>query len=198
MWMYIIAGIALVLAAILASPIVIGVRFEQDLLVTVRFWFFRFRVYPKKEKSKNKKANAKKQNKKKQTSSQTENKKAKLPQGIGKVQQVFKVLGALFHGSLRLLRGARLRKVNLTIGVTGEDAAQAAISYGTVCSIVYPFLGLLDTHMKLKNPKVNIYCDYLADDWVIKGSGRLYVSVYHAVGTALVVLKDIIVKFIKR
>ncbi len=200
MWMYIVAGIVLALAALLMSPIVIGVRFEEDLLVTVRFWCFRFRVYPKKESSKNKakKQNKKKQNKKKQNTPQDGNKKAKPAGAVGKVQQVFQVLHSLFHGSLRLLKGARLRKLNLTIGATGEDAAQAAINYGTVCSIAYPFLGLVDSHMKLVNPKVNIYCDYLAEEWVIQGSGSLYISVFHAVGTALYIFKDVIMKFIKR
>lgn len=192
MWMYILGAIGLVIAALLFSPIVVKVAFEDTLEVVVSFWFVRYRVYPQKKKTKSTPIKAKV---KKQPSSEMPQKKQSVVQ---KVKQIFGVMGTLVNGSLRLLKNARVRKLDITLGVTGEDAAAAAIHYGQVCSVVYPFLGLVDSHMKLIDPKVNVYCDYEGAESVIKGSGKLYISVYHAVGTALYILKELVMKTIKR
>ncbi len=191
MWMYILGAVGLVIAALLFSPIVVKVAFEDTLEVVLSFWFVRYRVYPQKKKTKSpsKKAKAKKQ---------PPSEPAKKQGVVQKVKQIFNVMGTLVNGSLRLLKNARVRKLNLTLGITGEDAAVAAIHYGQVCSVVYPFLGLIDSHMKLVDPKVNMYCDYQGEESVVKGSGKLYISVYHAVGTALYILKELVKKTIKR
>lgn len=189
MWIYVVAGIVLLLAVVFLSPIVLSVKFEETLQVKLRFWFVSYSLYPQKKKAK--------------TSPKKLKTKEKTPavkkQGtLEKVRGIFNVLSTLMNASLRLIDGARVRNLNITLGITGKDAADAAITYGQVCSVVYPVLGFADSKMELKNPKVNIYCDYNAEKSVIQGSGKVCVSVYHAVGTALFALKELIKKNLKK
>lgn len=198
MWMFIVLGIVGVVTALLASPIVLKVELKEQVTVTLRFWFVKIGLYPRPPKTKKKPSQ---KQRKKPTAEESAEVEATPPQKEGtvkKIKQLFKVLSTLFHGSFRLLKGAKVKNLNLTLGITGEDAATAAIHYGQVCSIAYPFLGLIDAHMKLKNPKVNIYCDYLAEKPTIECSGKICVSVFHAVGTALFILKELIMKTIKK
>ena len=189
MWMYIIGGIVLFFALLLLSPIVVWVKFEETLHIKLRFWFVSYTLYPKKPKTK---TSPKKQTKKEQPSSVQ-------PQGtLEKVKSIFGVLGTLLSASVRLISGARVRNLNLTLGITGKDAADAAITYGQVCSVVYPVLGFADSKMKLINPKVNIYCDYNAEKSITQGSGKVCITVYHAVGTAFYILKELIKKNLRK
>lgn len=190
MWIYVVAGIVLLLVLFFLSPIVIWVKFEETLQVKLRFWFVSYSLYPKKKKNKT----SPKKQKKKQESSATEKKQGT----VAKVKQIFGVLGTLLSASARLVNGARVRNLKLTLGITGKDAADAAISYGQVCSVVYPVLGFADSKMNLINPQVNIYCDYTAEESVIRGSCKVCISVYHAVGTAFFILKDLVKKNLRK
>ncbi len=190
MWIYIVAGILLLLAVFSLSPIVLSVKFEETLQVKLRFWFVSLWVYPKEKKAKSSP---------KKSKSKTKQQPSAAKQGtLEKVRGIFNVLSTLISSSLRLIDGARVRNLNITLGITGKDAADAAITYGQVCSVVYPVLGYVDSKMKLVNPKVNIYCDYTADESVIQGSGKVCVSAYHAVGTAFYILKELIKKNLRK
>ncbi len=190
MWIYIVAGIVLLLAVFFLSPIVLRVKFEDTLQIQLRFWFVSYSLYPKGKKAKSSP---------KKSKSKTKQQSSAGKQGtVEKVRGIFSVLSTLLHSSLRLVDGARVRNLKLTLGITGEDAADAALTYGQVCSVVYPVLGYVDSKMKLVNPQVNIYCDYTAEDSVIKGSCNVCVSAYHAVGTALYILKQLVKKNLRK
>ena len=62
--MLIAAGIVLVLALLLASPVTVKVLYEDEWAVTVRYLFLRFRVFPPKEQSSEKKKKPRKEKKK--------------------------------------------------------------------------------------------------------------------------------------
>ncbi len=190
MWIYIVAGIVVLLAVFFLSPIVLSVKFEETLQIKLRFWFVSLWVYPKEKKAKSSPKKSKRKTKQQPSAGK---------QGtVEKVRGIFSVLSTLLHSSLRLVDGARVRNLKLTLGITGEDAADAAISYGQVCSVVYPVLGYVDSKMKLVNPQVNIYCDYTGQESVIQGSCTLCVSAYHAVGTALFILKELVKKNLRK
>ena len=189
MWMYVVAGIVLLLVLVFCSPIVLAVKFKETLQVKLRFWFVSYTLYPKEKKAK---TSPKKQKKKEPSSS------LKKQGTVEKVRGIFDALSTLMKASLRLIEGARVRNLNLTLGITGKDAADAAVTYGQVCSVVYPVLGFADSKMNLVNPKVNIYCDYNATESVVEGSGKVCVSVYHAVGTALFILKELVKKNLRK
>ncbi len=61
-----------------------------------------------------------------------------------------------------LLKHCKGEKFELEIVCYSDDAAMAAIHYGECCAIVYPFLGFINSLVKIKDKKrkIDIYCDY--------------------------------------
>lgn len=201
MWIYIILGLLGLFAVLLLSPVVLQAGYDGTFRVTVRFWCFRFRVLPNPTKKKKKpRKQAKPAGPPKKKAARSEAKEGAFDRLVerygvtGAVGLLLRTAAALPKILLRLLKGARVRHMELQLGITGADAADAAIHYGEVCSILYPFLGAASHHMKFIRPRVNVYCDYQGDKPFLQGKAGLYISLYHIVGTAFFALKELILK----
>ena len=64
-----------------------------------------------------------------------------------------------------ILKKAKFKKVYLTITVATDDASKTALSYGRICSVVYPVTAYMDNELKVsKNAfDINIGCDFNTD-----------------------------------
>lgn len=91
----------------------------------------------------------------------------------GTFKKILKHLG--FKGTINFLFGeeigffSRLKYIlkkltvkcfKLDIRISSDDAAQTALLYGGVCSVVYPVVAFLDTFMTFKKNDINLVCDY--------------------------------------
>lgn len=59
-----------------------------------------------------------------------------------------------------ILRHLKITNLSVDINVSGSDAAQTAISYGAVCSAVYPAVSFITTKIETEKNQVNIKPDY--------------------------------------
>ena len=93
-----------------------------------------------------------------------------LPGFIFTVKDMFRVLGTLLLEVKNLLKHCTVKKLHITAVCAGEDAAEAAINYGQLCTIVYPFIGLAHSAMKVKRKAKNldIRCDYNATEEIFR------------------------------
>jgi hypothetical protein len=207
MWPYVLLGIFLLIGLILYSPLVLKVQYEEKLSVWLRFWFIKVTLLPKKEKPVKKK-NLKKSQKKRKPQSAADVKSQPAKKSgwqnlveqhgvVGAIEQIASVFLLLPKSVKRLMKGATVRGMDLQIAVAGEDAAQAAITYGRVCSVFYPLLGRASAYVNFVRPRVNLYCDYEATASVIKGKAGLYIPLYRGLGTGLYILKELIKKNLK-
>jgi len=82
------------------------------------------------------------------------------------VGDVLRIVGNTLTEVKELLRHIAVKKLVLDIKCTGEDAADAAINYGKVCAVVYPFLTLVHTTFKVKErgKKIDLLCDYEGEE----------------------------------
>lgn len=195
MWVYILGAFCLGLALLLVSPVVIGITYDETLKLWVRLWFVRFWVIPRPKKKKQ--SPSPKKPPKKQPAEKQPTPIKGLVQKYGMAGAIRLTVGALSAGgksAYRLFKGAKIKGMELTLGITGDDAADAAITYGQVCSVLYPALGTLAQYAKPIDPKLNVYCDYLSKQPVIKGQAYIHIPVYHVVGTALYMCKELIIK----
>lgn len=193
MWIYIVAGIGAVLLLLLLLPVVVFVRYDQTVTLWVQYGLIRFGILPKSPK----KADSEKKKKRKQKNRQendpgTWHNLTQKHGVLGTVELMIGTFASLSKGALRLLKGARIRRFQAEIRVTGKDAAEAALTYGRVCSVLYPFLGAVDKHMKFVRPHLNLVCDYQGQQPVVKGQAAVYISLYHAGWTALHLLFELI------
>lgn len=81
------------------------------------------------------------------------------------VNKVVTVLMLLMGQIVWLLKRVKLKKLRLYAVCAGDDAADAAMDYGLVCSAVYPFVGYLETSLKMpKNAcDIQVGCDFEGD-----------------------------------
>ena len=111
------------------------------------------------------------------------------------ISETLRILGNVFTEAKAILNRIRIKRLNLNIKCTGEDAAQSAIKYGAVCAVAYPVLGLIHSNFKIskRGEKVEILCDYDGTDDSLSFSALLSV----AVGTVLTAAIKVIIKEVK-
>lgn len=141
--MLIAAGIVLVLALLLASPVTVKVLYEDEWAVTVRYLFLRFRVFPPKEQS----------SEKKKKDAEKESEKDEKKQGIREIlkgKDPGTVLNLLVEASKlavsvlkRFCSHVTIREFDLLLVIASEDAAETAVQYANVCAVGYPAAGIL-------------------------------------------------------
>ncbi len=122
--LYIILGIALLVAAILLTKIRVYICYEDSLRVYAKIWFIKFKFVPSKEK-KPKKKKAKKQKKKKPDKALPEEKKEEK----SIVTQLWEIKSVLSEISSRFLGKIHFRFLKLRIDIACDNAAKTALLY---------------------------------------------------------------------
>ena len=81
------------------------------------------------------------------------------------VSKIFELLADALKELSFILKKAKFKKVYLTIITATDDASKTAISYGTICAVVYPVTAYMDNELKVsKNAfDINIGCDFNTD-----------------------------------
>lgn len=176
----VILGIILLIVLVLCLPCYVYVSFETELKADVRFCFIRFPVYPSDKDEpgliermvlkfwhyligldpSGKQSNA-------QTLADIGDeagfKELFADRGAsGAVRFLWQVLCAVFGRFVKVFRGVYVKKLELLVGITGDDAADTAIRFGKLCGVIYPSLSfILQNVRKYKSlDEVDIHADY--------------------------------------
>lgn len=78
----------------------------------------------------------------------------------GAVREIFSFAGQVLKKIKKRLKNFFIKKVCVDIIVAGENAAQTAIEYGTICGSVYPVLAFLESAAGISLKKINISSDF--------------------------------------
>lgn len=157
LWLYILSGIAAVIAGILLTPVKLRIRYNEALECFFYIGFIRFRVFPPKPEKKKK--SVKKTDGEKKTEKKKEEKKPSLLEGKGlsEITDLLKQIAELTKGVLKdFFRHIIIKDFSLSIKIAGEDAADAAIKYGTCCSVIYPLVSTILFAVKRRHYGVDI------------------------------------------
>ena len=209
----IIASIALVLALLLSTKIILRIRYEETLTVYLRVLFIKIPLYPKKDKKKRyphsmsrrkarkikesltkKKKKPSKSSKKKKDSKEKPEKKEK-----NDLLSILSIIISFVKYFLRVfLKSVRVKVAKLQITVATEEAGKTAVLYGAVSQSVNTLIPLLENIKNFKKlPKGNdlmVDADFLLDKSTIKTDITLYVRV----GSALKAIIGAAVKSFKK
>lgn len=167
--LYILLAIIILIAAILSIKVSVIADYSKNFYLKVKYLFLEIPVYPssgKKEKTA--------EDKKDDTPAQEEQgtkKGGKNPiktflenEGVSGVivliNDTARIIGGFF-GSI--FRHVIFDELFLTIVVGGRDAADTAIKYGRVSASVFPPLGYICSHAKVKKYNADVSPDFLAD-----------------------------------
>ncbi len=152
--LYILIGIILLLGLVLFLPISVSLKFNKEL--TCKVSVAGFKVYPKPSKPK----------KELKALEKTAEQKGffeilKKKRGFtGAIKEIFLFLKDCIEPLKYFLRFVSFKKVKLSIGVVGDDAAKTAVEYGLVCSAVYPVLSFVENLANVSYKKVDINADF--------------------------------------
>ena len=192
----VILSIALLIALLLSTKVLLHIRYEESLTVYLRVLFVKIRLYPsEKEKkkyphsmSKRKAQRIKDSLKKKQKEEPKKKKKRKskekekAPKEAPDLISIISIITSFVKSFLRLFAGSvRIRSSRLHIVVAAEDAADTAIAYGALTqavNLLFPMLDGIKTFKHLPRGKeLSVRADFLSDTPKIDADVELYIRV---------------------
>ena len=209
--LYIILGILLFLLAILSLPVNIYAEYKESFVLAVRWLFVKIYIYPPADKKK-KKPKKEKKPKEEKPQEETPKEEPAAPaepkenfiktfynnQGVtGILELISNVAKKLGAGLKGIGRSFYIRRLWLRINVGGGNSADAAISYGKMCSAVYPAMGYILSVVHSKNCSVKVQPDFLGGK--TEGAFSLHLAVIPSklIGAALVMGIKLLVELIK-
>lgn len=112
----------------------------------------------------------------------------KLQSNAEKADFAGNVLRALPGPLKRLARGISWYAIETDFLIAGEDAAECALLYGRVQSLLHPLLAQSGTVMKVKRKKMIVVCDFTEDKcrWDFSCKFRIRIGTVLASGITLV------------
>ena len=176
--LYIIGGIVLLLAVLLASPVKVYFTYDKSVGLNVGFLFWKIKLLPSDSSAAAKKSD-----------DETAAKKGAFASASEIVQ-----LGRVLLGKVKwIIKRLRIKKMDCTIVVATEDAATTGIEYGAVCSLVYPVLGFIGSQTDISCANVNVVSDFDSKEFDITANIEISLALFYALWAAVSAL----VQFVK-
>ncbi len=167
--LWIVLGILLVLFLITLIKVEVLAQYSDTLTLILKILFFKITLVSpdqekkeKKEKPKKKKTDKKPEPKKKDEEEKPKKKqsylsKLKEKKGLGGLVSLLTSVAKIAGGALKgLFSHLVLKKFDVGIALSGEDASSTAVTYGKLCSVVYPAVYLITAATVCKDYHVTI------------------------------------------
>lgn len=171
-FVYILLGIALLIAFVLLSKVRFFICYEDSLRVYAKFWFFKFSILPEKEKK------PKKSKKKEPSTSvikQTDEKKEpSIPRKLWEMRK------ALCEITNKFLSKVHFRFLKLKINVSCENAAKTALLYSAANQGVVYIIEILRNISNVdvtRKSDVSVNADFISLKSDLEGKIELYIRV---------------------
>lgn len=166
--LWIILGILLFLFLILLIKIEVLMQYSQEITLVLKILFLKIVLLspdkpkeekkekkPEKEKPKEEKPKEKKPEEKKKKQSYLS--KLKEKKGLSGLVSLFVSVAKIAVGALKgIFSHIVLKKFDVGIALSGEDAASTAVTYGKLCSVIYPAINVITSVMVCKDYHVTI------------------------------------------
>lgn len=170
-FLYIILGILLLIFLISLIRVQVFAFYSQDLTLTLKILFFKIKILPqdeekKKEKKPEKEKKEKKKKKEEEKPEKDKKEEKKKPSLIAQLKDKHGVTGLieLFRSAANIATGMLkgivshivFEKLDVGIMLSGEDAASVALTYGKVCSALYPAINILASATVCRDYNISI------------------------------------------
>ncbi len=180
-------------------PLRVQITLEEQGEIVFRFWFFRYRIIlygkEKKQKRKRKMRKASGRKKKKSTDDQKNNFFHKTIQEKGALNGTVWLLDILkktIKRVIELIRKGTIERFSLRVLIAGDDAAETAMTYGAVSSVVYPFVGVLNAMIPIEKQEVRVLAVYENQPSEFACSILLRLRFYRIFGAVISLIKEYI------
>ena len=180
----IVLSILGIIAVVLLSSLKIVLSIDDKIIFKVSFLFITFVNYDSSKKKKKIKKVVKKKHKKKNKKSLVDTLKNYAASKSKKelIGEIFGYLKIVLSRFKALLKHTRFKKAVLDLTVATDDAANTALLYGKLCSLVYPVISLLDAAMKFDPKSISVKTDFASSEIKFSMSGILKVKLIYILG----------------
>lgn len=169
--LYIILGVLLLLFLLTLFNVWVLANYDNELKLSVRIAFVEFQLVPPKPKKKKKKKKKPKDSTKKKKKKKPEEKPKKeksfnimdyvKEKGVSGILNIVKRVSKLAAGALKdLFSKITVKKLSLFIRIAGEDAADSAVKYGQLCSVLYPSLKVIAEVVTVEDYDIDVEPDF--------------------------------------
>ena len=187
--MAVFLAILFLILLLLASPVSLSVRLEQEWQVVLRYLFLSFRLWPQKEKEE--KAETETEEKEKEKDEKKAGKKALLLDTL-KRRSIPGLLNLLSEAASlavsvlkRFLSHVHVSEFDACLTVAGEDAANVALQYGNACAVVYPAVHALMAACRFSRYGVSVVPDFHKKETEVRFLFRARISLFFIIQEAL-------------
>ena len=196
-----------ILLCIFMLPIKVNLTYNDGIRASLKFFFFKFQIIPKKNKErmnkkefneevkKSKKIKVKKQQKK--NAQKAVKTKKYSAEDIPFYFELIKDFLPKTYNSVRRGLTVKIKSINVAVGT--DDAAKTAIAYGVISQSVAYLLHFLDSIAKVsrtKTSRISVTSDFLSDktefDFNIDISWKLWRALFILLSTAYRALNSIL------
>ncbi len=188
-------GIIIFILAVLMIPVHAVADYKESFSLQVKFlFFFKYSVFPMKEKKKEEKQKEEQQKTEKKPEEQKKPKKKMTLEEI--IDMIIDYVDKYGPGAKMILRNIRFHRLELYWKVGGEDAAACGIKYGKICGWISGVFGFFRNLMKIENPKIRVFPDFISEKDEIYGGADIefnpLIVIIGVLRMTFVFLKDII------
>ena len=183
---------------LLVSAVKLKIYLSENGYIVIKYLFLRFRydIYGDNKIKKVKKTSVKAK-KRKSTTEPKEKvgyfKKIYTEEGL--VEGTVKLLSTIKYiisKILEIISECKVDNLVLNIKIASDDPARTALTYGGVCAVAYPALGILNGIVNIKKQNVNITADYKLKKPEVLFMLVIKLRVFKAIKVALSLIRDII------
>lgn len=163
--LYIILGILFFLFVLSLCSVKFYITYTDKLHIKIKYFF----TFSLDDKAKTKKAE--KSNKPKKPKSPKKKKPEKKKKSVwrdiydekgvsGLINVLKYIISAAKKSSKTVINHLIVNKLKILITVADEDAAETAVKYGRVCSVIYPLVGVFLSIFKCKSYETSVRSDF--------------------------------------
>ena len=188
-------GIIVLIFGILMVPVHAAAYYKEEFSLKIKFLlFFKYDIFPMKEKKKEeKKEKAAPEKEKVPEKAKKEKRKMTLEETVDFIIESVQKYGP---GAKMILRNIRFHKIELYWKVGAEDAAACGIKYGRICGWLSGVLGFFRNLTKIEKTKMRVFPDFISEKDEIYGGADIefnpLIVLIGALRIAFALLKDII------
>ncbi|HEX2985565.1 MAG TPA: DUF2953 domain-containing protein [Caproiciproducens sp.] len=188
--LWVIFWVLLFLLILLLCPLSVSVVFKSELVVKIRYLFFHYQLYPRPEEPiKEQKKAAEKKEKNDNEAAKSKIRGILEQKGLSGFLDIIREFASIATGAAKKwFSHMVIDNIYMDITVADEDAAQAAILYGAVCSAVYAPLGIILNNFKCKGYHINVVPDFKTHECKIYFNFKAHMILLFLVSATLTAL----------
>lgn len=192
---YVILAIIAFFAVVLSLSVSFHIFYDGDFKVILFYGPIRFTLYPVKQKEEQKQKEKNAVAKATEQKSKTEQKEDK--DFFKTVSTVIDTVKAILGPAVGILKKIRIKKLDATVIVASDDAAQTAENYGKTSAVVYGAVVAAKNLINISVKNLFVGYDFNNTKTTYKVSFKVKLRLIHAVIGGLGILKNILVNTLK-